>query len=782
VSWKDSLNVPVSSQGEWSAKRFYGDPKLAAEFLPVAYALLGQVKNRMAYGDVGYSHQRIELPNGVIIRVSRNGEQNILEIDVSPLLLTEEFITQTAFGFAFLPKDRTERRGWVIIATENGPQASHAEPYPIPFDGIPELEIDYAGVGVLVYGVRGEENVLRTSGDGESLSVTLGTGRTTVFGNNFCFDGTSVYSFFFSPHGDLCITPYVGNFYNPFLQEVIIWSIPFSSLFIPRWVFKNGGYYKKFPKHYVIGATKHKESGVEYAILLDLLLYRVFVAHLPSGIIVHSETLSTFVYNKAYISHSGGQFALITYAASQSFVRLYDVSIKVFEDGSFEFSVSGRVYETYTYKDEIEKIVDSKDVNKINNQFAGFAKGQLEITCRDWPEETLKYIYDHTEIIEAYEETTYRNTATGESPIAVIFNPNDEILVVTSRMDYEYISVTKKAQDARYHHFPVKLRTFNGSSLGVNWCPLDPITMQPWLTQWGYGLDSFQDRYSSTVIKIKHHVDFVIGGEVVINALSAESYFEIKEGIVLTRYIDRKTSSLTYKNSYTNVNNNSDIKGKGFTYANFYDDVFMYVENYVVADMWYKKEKREGFSLTATVLISDTFDGHKKVTEKHSYNIQNESNSLFDITHSAEVSEDLKEPSGITMVPILNRIDPRLAPGKYSKEFMVRLLIASRVVWYGSATIDRRINIDKLPEEQKGRFKKFIVTRFKEKHPFVIDFEFNFVHIGWDLALIKIADITENHYIHVSSFDTDDTDMGFKNDLPVIPKREHMYLTPVGLF
>ncbi len=97
MSWKDSLNVPVSSQGEWTAKRFYGDPQLAAAYLPVAYALLGSVKNRMAYGGVGYGHQQIELPDGTRIRVLRNGNQNIIEIATSRQAKEEELILLCKF-------------------------------------------------------------------------------------------------------------------------------------------------------------------------------------------------------------------------------------------------------------------------------------------------------------------------------------------------------------------------------------------------------------------------------------------------------------------------------------------------------------------------------------------------------------------------------------------------------------------------------------------------------------------------------------------------------------
>lgn len=81
MSWQNSINAPVNAQGEYAAKRFYGDPRLSAEYLPVAYALLGGLKNQMALSGVGFGHRRIQLPDGTMIRVIRNGEQNILEID-----------------------------------------------------------------------------------------------------------------------------------------------------------------------------------------------------------------------------------------------------------------------------------------------------------------------------------------------------------------------------------------------------------------------------------------------------------------------------------------------------------------------------------------------------------------------------------------------------------------------------------------------------------------------------------------------------------------------------
>jgi hypothetical protein len=78
----DTLNLPISSRGEWAAKRFYGDSARASAYLPVAYALLGQVKQQMAFGGTSYGHRMVQLPDGVRVRVIRNLEQNIIEIAV----------------------------------------------------------------------------------------------------------------------------------------------------------------------------------------------------------------------------------------------------------------------------------------------------------------------------------------------------------------------------------------------------------------------------------------------------------------------------------------------------------------------------------------------------------------------------------------------------------------------------------------------------------------------------------------------------------------------------
>lgn len=79
---KDSLNVRASSKGEWAAKRFKGDPGLAVAYLPLANQILGAVTNQLALGGISYGHRRVALPNGVVIRVIRNGTDNLIEIDV----------------------------------------------------------------------------------------------------------------------------------------------------------------------------------------------------------------------------------------------------------------------------------------------------------------------------------------------------------------------------------------------------------------------------------------------------------------------------------------------------------------------------------------------------------------------------------------------------------------------------------------------------------------------------------------------------------------------------
>lgn len=79
---KNSLEVRASSKGEWAAKRFKGDAGLATAYLPLANQILGAVTHQMALGGISYGHRRVVLPDGTVIRVIRNGADNLIEIDV----------------------------------------------------------------------------------------------------------------------------------------------------------------------------------------------------------------------------------------------------------------------------------------------------------------------------------------------------------------------------------------------------------------------------------------------------------------------------------------------------------------------------------------------------------------------------------------------------------------------------------------------------------------------------------------------------------------------------
>jgi len=100
------LNAPISAQGEFAIKRFYGDPKLAVAYLPVAYKLLGGLKNQMALSDIGFGHRLYQLADGTKIRVIRNGEMNIVEITttITYRSLLREEIREAFGGFVFYPK------------------------------------------------------------------------------------------------------------------------------------------------------------------------------------------------------------------------------------------------------------------------------------------------------------------------------------------------------------------------------------------------------------------------------------------------------------------------------------------------------------------------------------------------------------------------------------------------------------------------------------------------------------------------------------------------------
>ncbi len=75
----NSLNVRNTLP---AIKRLQGDPKIAAEYLPIAQTILGDVINRTELGRIAQGAKHVRLSDGTEIRVIRNGDIRIIEVDV----------------------------------------------------------------------------------------------------------------------------------------------------------------------------------------------------------------------------------------------------------------------------------------------------------------------------------------------------------------------------------------------------------------------------------------------------------------------------------------------------------------------------------------------------------------------------------------------------------------------------------------------------------------------------------------------------------------------------
>lgn len=76
--------------------RFRGDPKLAAGYLPFAQAVLGDLDHRLTLGGIEQGARQIQLADGAVVRVVRNGAIRIIEIDASRIHRADE-LWQTLF-------------------------------------------------------------------------------------------------------------------------------------------------------------------------------------------------------------------------------------------------------------------------------------------------------------------------------------------------------------------------------------------------------------------------------------------------------------------------------------------------------------------------------------------------------------------------------------------------------------------------------------------------------------------------------------------------------------
>ena len=184
MDWREAILVPVSSQGDWVAKQFLGDPKLASAYLKLGYKLLGDLKYRMENGQVRFGFFKTELPDGTVIQVMINEGHQRLIIDTNPYSNPQNQLVVPPHGFCFFPKSIENPNGWIY---------EKKEIIPNPKKGY-EAYIGNKGgncFGTATY-----------SGVTDPLKITGAFGASTVSGNQFFYDGMDVYSWIHSAKGD----------------------------------------------------------------------------------------------------------------------------------------------------------------------------------------------------------------------------------------------------------------------------------------------------------------------------------------------------------------------------------------------------------------------------------------------------------------------------------------------------------------------------------------------------------------------------------------------------
>lgn len=350
MTWKDSLNLPVSAQGEWAAQRFYGNPEIAALYLPVAYAVLGGVKNQMALSEVSYGHRMVNLPDGTQIRVIRNGDQNIVEINV---FHTERFrkLTEGAHGFCFHPKTISNLDGWLyddagnIILNDSMFLLNYY--FKSPF-GLFASDC----FGMVYYSSISVEEHRKVI---ELYEVVFGVYKLS--GNQFFYSGDEVYSFFHSAGGDLPM-PKEANIKNigsslftPFLRTYVynadaLWT-PLLNYPIPKTVFKNGEIRAIF-NEYVIGVGVHAETKKEFVVLTfqfrNLIVADMDGKELYTEDIYQRNRQAGYVLDrKAFVNPQGTGFIIISLHPEE--YKIHEYSVDVNKDGEFEI---GKMRESTT--------------------------------------------------------------------------------------------------------------------------------------------------------------------------------------------------------------------------------------------------------------------------------------------------------------------------------------------------------------------------------------------------------------------------------------------------
>lgn len=282
------LLLPVFAQGEWAAKRFYGDPLRAVAFLPVASAMLGELKTRMAQGGVSYGHRSVQFSDGTRIRVLRDGGRNLITIDTRASVRPASEWAHS-FGFLCYPK------GGGLAVTGWIPPRLKGDPPPSPYGTRAKqaLRLDDFSPGYITRLAV----LYDPSGPGHRLKV----GRMTPLcvGNQFSFDRFDVYSWWGSPTGDgpayevddpQDLPPWM---YRPFLLGSWCYRLPFWTLpnppVCPTQLYKNGHIWLNAGtaigdfRLVSIKQARRRDRAVGLLIGMDLQAYTVRGQRLSTG-------------------------------------------------------------------------------------------------------------------------------------------------------------------------------------------------------------------------------------------------------------------------------------------------------------------------------------------------------------------------------------------------------------------------------------------------------------------------------------------------------------------
>lgn len=173
-------------------KKFLGDPKLAASYLPLARTLLGDTVNRAKLGGIGFIRRFVKLADGTVIHTIMNGDLTTIEIDASASIYA---LSNLYRSFIFIPK------------TDH--LYVHAKALPAPYDVNSIVEGDDRYYFRYTY-----DSVTKQPIEGSCLAEVVAHDAIEGYGNQNFTVGDSIYSWWHSSSGDLPIIHIVTTDYQ----------------------------------------------------------------------------------------------------------------------------------------------------------------------------------------------------------------------------------------------------------------------------------------------------------------------------------------------------------------------------------------------------------------------------------------------------------------------------------------------------------------------------------------------------------------------------------------